>query len=52
MSVGDTRKFDRTGKRQHRKKFKQDLSQYKEEEIKEALKRGAKLVSYHEENAS
>jgi hypothetical protein len=48
MSVGETRKFDRTGKRQQKKKFKQDLSQYKEEDIKDALRKGAKLVSYEE----
>jgi hypothetical protein len=47
-SVGETRKFDRTGKRQHKKQLKQDLSQYKEEDIKEALKRGSKLISYQE----
>jgi hypothetical protein len=50
-SVGDTRKFDRTGKTQRKRKFKQDLSQYKEDDIKEAIKKGGKLVSYHEENA-
>lgn len=46
--IGETRKFDRTGKTQRKKQFKQDLSQYKEEDIKEALKKGAKLVSYVE----
>jgi hypothetical protein len=35
-----------------RRQFKQDLSKYKEGDIKEALKKGAKLVSYYEENAS
>jgi hypothetical protein len=45
------RKFDRTGKG-GRKMRKQDLSRYKEDDIKEALRKGAKLVSYHEENAS
>lgn len=48
MSVGETRKFDRTGKTQRKKKFKQDLSQYKEEDIKAALRKGAKLISYEE----
>ena len=47
-SVGETRKFDRSGKRQQKKKFKQDLSQYKEDDIKEALRKGSKLVSYQE----
>jgi hypothetical protein len=47
-SVGEIRKFDRTGKRQHKKKFKQDLTEYKEEDIKEALRKGATLVSYRE----
>jgi hypothetical protein len=47
-SVGDTRKFDRTGKTQHKRKFKQDLEQYKEEDVKEALRKGSKLVSYEE----
>jgi hypothetical protein len=48
MSVGETRKFDRTGKRQHKKQFKQDLTQYKEEDIKDALRKGSKIISYHE----
>ena len=30
------------------KKFKQDLEQYKEEDIKQALRKGSKLVSYQE----
>jgi len=33
---------------QRKKKFKQDLEQYKEEDIKQALKKGSKLVSYAE----
>jgi hypothetical protein len=48
LTVGDSRKFDRTGRTQRKRRFKQDLSQYKEEDIKEALKRGSKLVSYEE----
>ncbi len=47
-SVGESRKFDRSGIRQRKKKFKQDLSEYKEDDIKEALRKGAKLVSYVE----
>jgi hypothetical protein len=46
--AGENRKFDRTCKTQRKKQFKQDLSQYKEDDIKEALRRGAKLVSYTE----
>jgi hypothetical protein len=46
--VGDDRTFDRTGRTQRKRKFKQDLSEYKEEDVKEALRKGAKLVSYEE----
>jgi hypothetical protein len=48
--TGESRKFDKTGRTQRKKKLKQDLEQYKEEEedIKDALKRGSKLVSYEE----
>ena len=31
-----------------KRKLKQDLEQYKEEDIKQALRKGATLVSYHE----
>jgi hypothetical protein len=41
-----TRKFDRTCKTQTKKKFKQDLELYKEEDLKDALRKGAKLLSY------
>jgi hypothetical protein len=44
----ESRKFDRSGKTQRKKKFKQDLEQYKEEDIKHALRKGSKLVSYTE----
>jgi hypothetical protein len=44
----ESRKFDRTGKTQHKRKFKQDLEQYKEEDVKAALRKGSKLVSYQE----
>ena len=44
----ESRKFDRTGKTQHKRKFKQDLEQYKEEDVKEALRKGKTLVSYTE----
>ena len=45
---GESRKVDRSGKTQHKRKFKQDLEQYKEEDVKQALRRGSKLVSYTE----
>ena len=35
-------------KHRERRKFKQDLEQYKEEDIKEALRKGKTLVSYTE----
>jgi hypothetical protein len=42
----------RTGRRNppglRKKKLKQDLSKYKEDDIKQALRKGAKLVSYEE----
>ncbi len=48
VKSGESRKFDRTGKTQRKRQFKQDLSQYKEEDIKEALRKGSKLVNYVE----
>jgi hypothetical protein len=45
--VEDNRKFDRSGT-QRRRKFKQDLSQYKENDIKDALRKGAiHVLSLH-----
>ena len=38
VATVECRKFDATGTTQHKRKFKQDLEQYKEEEVKE-LKR-------------
>jgi hypothetical protein len=46
VNTGESRKFDRSGKTQRKKKFKQDLEQYKEEDVKEALRKGRKLISY------
>jgi hypothetical protein len=46
--AGESRKFDRTGRTQRKRKFKQDLSQYKEGDIKDALRKGAELISYEE----
>ena len=50
VETGESRKFDRTGKTQRKRKLKQDLEQYKEEDIKDALRKGSKLVSYEERN--
>jgi tRNA uridine 5-carbamoylmethylation protein Kti12 len=44
VNTEESRKFDWSGKTQRKKKFKQDLEQYKEEDIKQALKKGSKLV--------
>jgi len=46
--TGESRKVDRLGKTQRKRKLKQDVGQYKEEDIKQALKKGSKLVSYAE----
>lgn len=48
QAVGESRKFDRSCKTQHKRKFKQDLEQYKEEDVKQALRKGAKLLKYQE----
>ena len=48
VMTGESRKFDRSGKTQRKRKLKQDLEQYKEEDVKEALRKGSKLVSYTE----
>jgi hypothetical protein len=48
VQTRESRKYDRTGKTQRKRKLKQDLEQYKEEDIKQALRRGSKLVSYTE----
>lgn len=45
VRTGESRKFDRSGRTQRKKKFKQDLEHYKEEDIKQALRKGSKLVS-------
>ncbi len=46
--AGESRKFDKTGKTQHKRKLKQDCEQYKEQEVKDAIRKGKKLVSYKE----
>jgi hypothetical protein len=48
IQTEESRKYDRTGKTQYKRKIKQDLEQYKEEDIKHALRKGSKLVSYVE----
>jgi hypothetical protein len=48
VMTDESRKVDRSGRTQRKKKFKQDLEQYKEEDIKQALRKGQKLVSYQE----
>ena len=48
VQTGGSRKVDRPGRTQRKKKFKQDLEQYKEEDVKVALRKGSKLISYVE----
>ena len=48
VMTGESRKFDRSGKIQRKRKLKQDLEQYKEEDVKEALRKGITIVSYVE----
>ena len=48
VDMGESRKIDKTGMTQRKRKLKQDLSEYKEEDIKEALRKGKTLVSYQE----
>jgi hypothetical protein len=48
VMTGESRKFDRSGKTQRKRKLKQDLEQYKEEDVKADLRKGKKLLNYHE----
>jgi hypothetical protein len=48
VMIGESRKIDKTGRTQHKRKFKQDLEQYKEEDLKADLRKGKKLLNYHE----
>jgi hypothetical protein len=48
VETGESRKVDRSGKTQRKRKIKQDLEQYKEEDLKADLRKGKKLISYHE----
>ena len=49
LHTRESRKVDRSGKTQRKRKLKQNLEQYKEEDIKAALRKGAKLISYVEQ---
>jgi len=44
--IGENRKFDRTGKKQIKKKRKQELSEIKDEDVRREVAKGAKLISY------
>ncbi len=44
----ESRKIDKTGLTQRKRKLRQDLSEYQEEDVKESLRKGAKLISYVE----
>jgi hypothetical protein len=46
VETAESRKVDRGGRNWRKKKFKENLEQYKEEDIKIALRKGQKLVSY------
>jgi hypothetical protein len=48
VMTGESRKVDRSGRTQRKKKFKQDLEQYKEDDVKAALRKGKKLVTFVE----
>jgi hypothetical protein len=43
---GDSRKIGRIGKSQRKRKIKQDMEQYEEEDFNDALRKGATLVNY------
>ena len=48
VMTGESRKVDRSGKTQRKRKLKQDLEQYKEEDLKADIRKGKKLLNYHE----
>jgi len=48
LQVPDTRKFDRSCRTQHKKHFKKHLEQYMEVDLKVALRKEAKLLSFEE----
>lgn len=47
-AIGEIRKFDNTGKRQHKRKVKQDLSDIKDPELRREIAKGARLISFEE----
>jgi len=47
VMTGESRAFDRTGKTQRKRKLKTHVEQYKEEDVKEALRKGKKLITYY-----
>jgi hypothetical protein len=48
VETGESRKVDKSGRTQRKKKFKHNIEQYKEEDVKAALRQGKKIVSYVE----
>lgn len=48
QGIGESRKYDRSGITQSKKKKKKDLSEIKDEDIRKEVARGSKLLSYHE----
>lgn len=52
MSVGGIRKFDRTGKRQQKRKRQQELDDIKDEDLKRDLQSGYELISYQDNSGS
>jgi hypothetical protein len=48
VMTGESRKFDRSGKTQRKRKIKQDLEQYKEDDLNADLRKGKKLLNHHE----
>ena len=48
IKTEESRKFDRTGKTQRKRKLQQDLSEYKEQEVRDAIRKGKTLVEYTE----
>ena len=48
QGVGQSRRFDRSGITQARKKKKQDLSEVKDPELRREIAQGSELLEYHE----
>ena len=49
IKTEESRKVDRTAKTQRKRKLQVDLEKYKEQDIKDALRKGKTLVSYVEQ---